>query len=411
MSEEKNKKYIWFQNGSVLSFDNSDCYLNEKTIQKEQLDKSEDLAKSKQKALYESFFKKHFRNVIVLTGAGTSLNNGGKTRKDLWDVDCKNEIEAIKPEIKDLEKKDFYKKKDIEGLLSYIILYEKLNGEIKDGKIKDVENSLRKNLEKKIIDACNLKIKDGDKTHEEFLKKITARKPSDPRVKLFTLNYDLLFEESANNSGFTIIDGFSFSYPRTFSGKYFDLDIVNREKTRIKNEESFDSKVFHLYKMHGSLNWHRDGDKIKQTEKPENPLIIYPASDKYESSYEQPYFEMMSRFQQALRKENTLLIVIGFGFGDKHIQNVINEAVNQNSSFHLAIINFNGKDKEEGIKTEDFEQFFINEKGKQIKRNVTIIYDSFEDFVEKYPLNNTYLEQEKQGLEKNNGVHNEAIQS
>jgi hypothetical protein len=163
--------------------------------------------------------------------------------------------------------------------------------------------------------------------------------------------------------------------------------------------------------MHGSLNWHRDGDKIKQTEKPENPLIIYPASDKYESSYEQPYFEMMSRFQQALREENTLLIVIGFGFGDKHIQNVINEAVNQNSSFHLAIINFNGKDKEKGIKTEDFEQFFINEKGKQIKRNVTIIYDSFEDFVEKYPLNNTYLEQEKQGLEKNNGVHNEAIQS
>jgi hypothetical protein len=398
MSEEKNKKYIWFQNGNVLSYDDSNCYLNEKRHSKEELS-------SKQKALYESFFKKHFRNVVFLTGAGTSLNNKGKTRKDLCKY-CIKEIKAIKFKIKDLEEKDFYKKKDIEGLLSYIILYEKLNGEIKDG-----ENSLRKNLEKKIIDACNLKIKDGDKTHEEFLKKITARKPSDPRVKLFTLNYDLLFEESANNSGFTIIDGFSFSYPRTFSGKYFDLDIVNREKTRIKNEESFDSKVFHLYKMHGSLNWHRDRDRdiIKQTETTENPLIIYPASEKYESSYEQPYFEMMSRFQQALRKENTLLIVIGFGFGDKHIQNVINEAVKQNSSFHLVIINYNGKDKEEGIKTKDFEQFFINEKEKQIERNVTIIYDSFENFVKNYPSNNTYLEQEKQGLEKNNGVDNEAI--
>ena len=118
---------------------------------------------------------------------------------------------------------------------------------------------------------------------------------------------------------------------------------------------------------------------------------------------------MMSRFQQVLRKENTLLIVIGFGFGDKHIQNVINEAVDQNSSFHLTIINF--KEKDEGIKIEDFKQFFINIEKKQIKKNVTIIYDSFEDFVEKYPSNNTYLDQEKQGLEKNNGGLNEAIQS
>lgn len=399
-----NKKYVWFQNGSILSYDNSDCYLNEKIIPKEQLSDSKDLAKSKQKAFYESLFKKHFRNVVVLTGAGTSINNGGKTRTDLWDIDCKSEIEAINDEIKDLKNKDFYIKKDIEGLLSHITLYEKLNGEIKVEEI-----SLRGKLENKIVTACTLKIKTGDSTHEEFLKKITARKPSDPRIKLFTLNYDLLFEEAANNSGFTIIDGFSFSYPRTFSGKYFDLDIVNREKTRIKNEESFDSKVFHLYKMHGSLNWHKDGDKIKQTEKPKNPLIIYPANDKYESSYEQPYFEMMSRFQQVLRKENTLLIVIGFGFGDKHIQNVINEAVDQNSSFHLTIINF--KEKDEGIKIEDFKQFFINIEKKQIKKNVTIIYDSFEDFVEKYPSNNTYLDQEKQGLEKNNGGLNEAIQS
>jgi NAD-dependent SIR2 family protein deacetylase len=399
-----NKKYVWFQNGSILSYDNSDCYLNEKIIPKEQLSDSKDLAKSKQKAFYESLFKKHFRNVVVLTGAGTSINNGGKTRADLWDIDCKSEIEAINAEIKDLKDEDFYKKKDIEGLLSYITLYEKLNGEIEVEKI-----SLRRKLENKIVTACTLKIKTGDSTHEEFLKKITAIKPSDPRIKLFTLNYDLLFEEAANNSGFTIIDGFSFSYPRTFSGKYFDLDIVNREKTRIKNEESFDSKVFHLYKMHGSLKWHKEGDKIKQTEKPENPLIIYPANDKYESSYEQPYFEMMSRFQQALRKENTLLIVIGFGFGDKHIQNVINEAVDQNSSFHLAIINFKGKD--EGMEINDFKQFFINIEKKQIKKNVTIIYDSFEDFVEKYPSNNTYLDQEKQDLEKNNGGSNEAIQS
>lgn len=76
------------------------------------------------------------------------------------------------------------------------------------------------------------------------------------------------------------------------------MDIVNREKTRLKQEESFIQKVFHLYKLHGSLTWEKnDNGEIEQKENPENPLMIYPSSEKYESSYKQPYFEMMSRFQ------------------------------------------------------------------------------------------------------------------
>ena len=96
--------------------------------------------------------------------------------------------------------------------------------------------------------------------------------------------------------------------------------------------------------------------KIIQEKEPDNPLMIYPSSEKYESSYEQPYFEMMSRFQQALRKEETLLIVIGFGFGDKHIRNVVLEAVNQNPSFQLLIINYNGEDRI--YKTDSLKDFF-----------------------------------------------------
>jgi hypothetical protein len=221
------------------------------------------------------------------------------------------------------------------------------------------------------------------------------RKPSDPRVQLFTTNYDLLFEKAANNGGFIVIDGFSFTQPRKFSGRYFDLDIVNREKTRIKQEESFVSKVFQYYKLHGSLNWFKDptNGNIEQQDKPANPLIIYPANEKYESSYEQPYFEMMSRFQQAIRKENTLLIVIGFGFQDKHIQNAIIEAVEQNPSFQLLIINYNNTD---GIDTTYMKPFFIDEGNKQVKRNVNIVFDTFSGFTKSYPSNNTYIETNKE---------------
>lgn len=49
---------------------------------------------------------------------------------------------------------------------------------------------------------------------------------------------------------------------------------------------------------------------------------------------------MMTRFQTALRLKNTTLVVIGFSFGDKHILSMINEALEQNPSFQLIIINY-----------------------------------------------------------------------
>ena len=128
---------------------------------------------------------------------------------------------------------------------------------------------------------------------------------------------------------------------------------------------------------------------VQQVNSTESPLIVYPASDKYESSYEQPYFEMMSRFQQALRKENTLLIVLGFGFRDKHIQNVILEAVNQNPSFQLVIVNYNAGGS---INREELKEYFD---GNVVKRNVSIVFDTFKGFTESLPENKTYSTNEE----------------
>lgn len=391
-------KYILIQSDFTLAYSEDACFVNDKPIdiKNEQNISPRDFCYEKQKMFYETFLKRHFKNIVVLTAAGTSMDNGdegfrGKSRDGLWEY-CQKEIDMFVGTISDLKSKPFYKSKDIEGLLSYIILYEKLNGKI----ITD-DHSLRENLESKIVEACNLKLHHLA-PHKDFLNKITARKSSDPRVQLFTTNYDLLFESAANQSGFVVIDGFSFTQPRRFSGRYFDLDIVNREKTRVKQEESFASKVFHLYKLHGSLNWLKsDSEDIIQQENPSSPLIIYPATEKYESSYEQPYFEMMSRFQQALRKDNTLLIVIGFGFQDKHIQSAIIEAVEQNPGFQLVIVNYSGKE-DGGIDTTPLKSFFSDEGIKKVKRNVNILYATFSDFTNNYPTNITYVEQNKDAV-------------
>lgn len=393
------KKYILLQSGYKVSYDNAYCYENDKTIDNITGEVTKEIAEKLQQTLYNNLLRRHFRNIVVLTAAGTSLDNGengGKTRDGLWGY-CRDEIKNILKKISpcNLKLKNIIKNRDIEALLSYIILFEKINGELIDEKSQE---PLKEKLEQKIVEACNLKL-DKLAPHQEFLDKITARKSSDRRIELFTTNYDTLFEEAANEAGFVVIDGFSFTHPRKFSGRYFDLDVVNREKTRIKQEESFISKVILFYKLHGSLNWVKEGKNILQKDNPVKPLIIYPASDKYESSYEQPYFEMMSRFQQALRKEDTLLIVLGFGFQDKHIQNVIIEAVDQNPSFQLVIVNYNNTG---GILSNFLEPFFSDLSEMEVKRNVNIVFDTFSSFTKKYPTNQTYLEQQ------NNPI-NEAI--
>lgn len=330
-----------------------------------------------------------FKHIAVLTAAGTSMDNGanhGKTRDGLWEH-CKDEIKELQDELSkrstglkaNIEKA--VADKDIEEFLSLVMLDEKLNGEFKkaDGKLPRVE------LQKKIADACTLTLDATNQHHGEFIRKLTARKPSDPRVQLFTTNYDTLFEQAAKRIGFTIIDGFSFSHPRVFNGTNFDYDIVYRERSRIKPDESFVPNVFQLYKIHGSVDWQRGKNgEVLQVEKTDTPCVIYPASNKYESSYEQPYIEMIAHFQQTLRREGTLLIVVGFGFKDKHLQNIIKEAVFQNPHFHLLVVCYNGK----GI-TKELVPDFLDDDLKTVP-NVTVIHGKFKDFVHHLPLNQSY---------------------
>ena len=330
-----------------------------------------------------------FKNIAVLTAAGTSMDNGanqGKTRDGLWNY-CKDDIDELKQVLSNRSDnlKDKVEKaeddKNIEDFLSLVILDEKLNGEYKntDGNVP------RQELQKKIADACKLILDPTNSHHGEFLRKLTARKPSEPRIQLFTTNYDTLFEQAARKLGFTIIDGFSFSHPRVFNGTNFNYDIVYRERSRIKPDESFIPNVFQLYKIHGSIDWQRGKEgEIIQVEKTDTPCVIYPASNKYESSYEEPYIEMIARFQQTLRKEGTLLIVAGFGFKDKHLQNVIKEAVFQNPHFHMLVVCYD----EKGISKELVPDFLTDEL--KVVPNVTIIHSKFKEFVEHYPLNQSY---------------------
>ena len=189
-----------------------------------------------------------------------------------------------------------------------------------------------------IVEKCRGFLRAGIplETHQAFLRRVARRSTRLPRTKLFTTNYDLCFETAASQARFVVMDGFSPSTPQTFDGSYFCYDMVLREQE--KEVPEYIDKVFHLYKLHGSVNWVRDDTEIVKEADSKKPLIIYPRGSKYENSYEQPYLEMMSRFQLALRTPHTGLLVIGFGFNDVHIAQPIIAALRSNVSLKALFV-------------------------------------------------------------------------
>lgn len=370
-----------------------------------------DYANAIKRKKYAEFLNNQFENLVILSGAGSSVGIGenvkddeldveierkGKIMSDLWDaVEVKLTTQLLERfcdlvTYKEFKLEEEVRKydKNLEKLLSLANIAKNFvidTTEEADGiKMINIEETI-KIIEHLIKENCTLKLPD-DAPHLLFIEKITKRKVTLPRVKVFTLNYDTLFEQAGRKKNFTIIDGFSFSHPRTFSGRNFDLDIVSRNSSRVKEEDNFVQKVFHLYKPHGSVDWTKENNEIIQRENVENPLMIFPKDSKYESSYEQPYFEMMSRFQQNLRNENVLLVCIGFSFNDKHLVTAITEALEQNPSFQLVVVN---RSIDETSQT--FKPFFEASKK---HNNIALVSELFKDFADNYPDLKSYNQED-----------------
>jgi len=368
---------------------------NNKDSEGKDINPTAELANVEKRKVYTSFFQKPFKNLIILTGAGSSMDVKGLSMAQLWDEAVKefkteevdglnNIIEAVKfPK----EKTD---KKDIEALLSqvegFIKFSEDKEIEFKDGKKK--LSQLKDLLFKLIQDRCTIPTPSNEAfPHKVLLEKVLQRKQTSPRVKVFTLNYDLLFEDAATAANAIVIDGFSYTFPRTFSGRYFDYDIVQREGSKLKEEDNFVQRVFHLHKLHGSINWERnkETDNVIVNNETEEALMVYPRDAKYEDSYEQPFFEMMARFQRNLRlNDDTLLVCIGYSFNDKHINAAIEEALNQNPGFRLAIIDpgFDNPNASKSLKT-------IKANALKTER-ILMVSETFTDFANYFPEIKTY---------------------
>lgn len=181
------------------------------------------------------------------------------------------------------------------------------------------------------------------KQYEIFIENISNildksnSRDSPKKINIFTTNYDLFVERAVEtsihrNPNLVFNDGAngyfnrkldSFNYDRSTSYKsQFDSVVVSEELPTIS-----------LFKPHGSVNWETgtggdDSDIFIRNNIVENPVVVPPNGREAESTYIQNhYFEMLRLFQYELSKPESILIVFGFSFGDKHIAKMVQRAL------------------------------------------------------------------------------------
>ncbi|WP_297334019.1 hypothetical protein [Flavobacterium sp.] len=192
---------------------------------------------------YKKFLNYQFENLLILSGAGSSKDAGGKLLTELWDLSVEKLTKERLDKLCELvhyndKEEDGGYAKNLERLLT---LASSAKEYVQDDTL-DIANTITE-LQTLICGHCNLPLPEQS-AQEMFLEKITKRKVTLPRVKIFNLNYDTLFEQAGHKKNFTIIDGFSLSFPRIFSGRNFDYDIVLRDLSRVKEEDNFIKRSF-----------------------------------------------------------------------------------------------------------------------------------------------------------------------
>ncbi|MBD2838986.1 SIR2 family protein [Pseudomonas sp. JM0905a] len=290
-------------------------------------------------------------NLVVLSGLGTSLcvapfQQGGLKAPTMWDLWQQVKIKQDAAAAAAMPPGPTFDQllgivghpqatADIEALMSRCRLAESFLADPAKGEVvKFVALA-----EAHIIAATNFVFTNHHlPVHTEFLRRVARRPQRKSRAKIFTTNYDRCFEEAGRQGRYVVVDGFSHTAPPTFDAVHFSYETV----TRLADTEAFDliPNSFHLYKLHGSVDWQRQqpSGEITKWMSTGKPVLIYPRNSKYELAFEQPYLEMISAFQSALREPDTGVLVVGFGFNDNHLAEPIMSAIRSNLSLKIVAV-------------------------------------------------------------------------
>ncbi len=243
----------------------------------------------------------------------------------------------------------------------------------------------------------------------EITRYLLCRKSTllDKQVNLFTTNIDIFLEKALEDAGANYNDGFIGHMNPSFRTGHFQT-IIKKKSEHLERQSEV--PTFNLYKLHGSLTWRLESDNktinysdlsgLKSPEELKDKefgdfysklQIVNPNRKKFATSVlESTYYELFRLYATELEKENTLLIVSGFSFGDEHILQVTRRAMDSNPTLSVCILCHTKE------KAEDYQKKF---EGVRYANNLYIIKDdageidlkwAVEKFISKLDQNQGY---------------------
>jgi SIR2-like domain len=154
-------------------------------------------------------------------------------------------------------------------------------------------------------------------------------------IEIFTTNYDTLFERALEDQRLSVFDGF-VGVRRPF----FSALTLSRPKSMPGPAWT------RLWKLHGSINWTMesfadDSKRIVRASESGGGELIFPSLHKYDESRKQPYVAMLDHLSRVLdNPSGALLVVLGYSFGDQHINEIIFDALDSRDRAHVFAFQF-----------------------------------------------------------------------
>lgn len=263
---------------------------------------------------------------ILLTGAGFTKNFGGFLADEMWAIIFNNPLILKQSKVRKLMLDDF----NYESIY-HKILSEQLSSSIEEDDKKAIKIAIPyayERLDNRILSLIGATNPININMVADLIKNFIG-----DRSRLsyfFTLNQDLLIERlfSTGLQKNLNLPGDIPIKPNTGSDSDRKSPLKSTDFITLPSESEVDRKkterlsqdVFHYIKLHGSYNWKSsDGSDI---------LVI--GLNKEEQINNEPllkwYFDI---FKEVLSKDGVRLFVIGYGFRDKHINEILSNSIQE----------------------------------------------------------------------------------
>ena len=244
-----------------------------------------------------------------------------------------------------------------------IELYKGLLIQGDDAKAKTLKDDIDANLIvfiKKVLNAEKEFLeKEGNALTylKSFLISFASRTASRDRLNIVTTNYDRFIEYACDMAGILVLDSFTGKITPVFRTNKLELD-YHYNPPGIRGEPRYVEGVIKYTKLHGSLDWRFEYNKIlkvplpfgaddKHPEIPEEPfdhVVIYPNSAKDIETIYFPYAELFREFSTAVCRPNSVIVTYGYGFGDSHVNRILADMLTIPST-HLVVIAWDNWDE------------------------------------------------------------------